>query len=673
MGQLLGVLVLATAVPLLALALLMYHQMVAQQRDIVRDGLINSARSFSALVDNEIDTYMAVAATLATSPELQSGDLLAFRQQAKQALEIVPGAWLNLSDPAGRFVMTTVDDVGDPLPPRGRIDVMQKAWATGKPQVSDVVTGTISKRPNAFIEYPVFKAGVPLYTIVIGLNPDRFHALIRDKFGQDATVGILDRQHNFVARIPDYENHLGTAASKDWQAAIARAPEGLAEVVNLEGEPSVTAYRPTRDGWTVGIAYLDKVFDAPVARILWSMGLLAFALTSLSLVFGVLLGRELSRVMADLVATAKRVGNGEMVTPVASIVREATAIKRALSEAAGQLADRQAALHDSEMRFRGTFENAAVGVAHVGLDGKWIDVNQRLCEITGYSRAELQTLTFEDITYPNDLAVKRDHMRRILDGETASYAIDQRFVRKDGSIVWVGVTVALQRDDRGAPRYLIKIVRDISGRKRTQEHQQFLLRELAHRLKNQLSVVQAVAYQTARVSSSDEFRQRFSQRLQGLAVSTDLLLAQDWTGASLSDLAQQQLQAFVPDTARLLCDGPAVFLATDAAQTIGLALHELATNSVKHGAWSSPAGLVTVSWRIESEGAELPGLRIHWLERGGPVVESPTRKGFGHMVLDRMVAQKFDGAVEMRFDPQGLSWTVFVPASQLGRSATERP
>jgi PAS domain S-box-containing protein len=671
MGQLLGVLVLATAVPLLALALLMYHQMVGQQRDIVRDGLMNSARTLSALVDNEIDTHMAVAATLATSLALQSGALAAFRQQAKQALAIVPGAWLSLSDPTGRFVMTTVDNAADPLPQRESVALMEKAWTTGMPQVSDVITGLISKRRNAFIEYPVFKAGAPLYTIVVGLNPDRFQALIRDKFGQDATVGILDRQRNFVARVPDFENRVGTPAGKDWQAAIARAPAGLAEVVNLEGEPSITAYGPTRDGWIVGIAHLDQVFNAPVGRILWSMGLLAFALTSLSLTFGILLGRQLSLVMADLVTTAKRVGNGEIVTAGASIVREATAIKQALSEAAGELTNRQRALRDSEMRFRGTFDNAAVGVAHVGLDGQWIDVNQRLCQITGYSPAELKVRTFEDITCPNDLAAKRDNIRRILDGEIASYSIEQRYVRKDGSLVWVGVTVALQRDEAGAPRYFIKIVRDISRRKRAQEHQQFLLRELAHRMKNQLSIVQAVAYQTARVSSPDEFRQQFSQRLQGLAVSTDLLVAEDWTGASVSDLAQRQLQPFVPDRARLVCEGPDVILGPDAAQTIGLAFHELATNSLKHGAWSSSAGLVTLSWRLESDGAELPRLLINWLERSGPAVEEPARKGFGHMVLERMVAQKFDGAVEMKFDPQGLSWTVLVPATQLGRNATE--
>ena len=183
-GQMLGVLVLATAAPLLALAFIMVQQLVRTERQSVRGELLSSMRTLSALVENEIGRHIAVAATLATSQALEKGDLETFRLQAEQALKIVPGAWLSLSDPSGRFVMSTLLDKGEPLPLRGNLDVMAKAWATGKPQVSDVVAGPISKRQNAFVEYPVFKGGEPLYSIVVGLNPDRFLNLLKDKFDQ---------------------------------------------------------------------------------------------------------------------------------------------------------------------------------------------------------------------------------------------------------------------------------------------------------------------------------------------------------------------------------------------------------------------------------------------------------------------------------------------------------
>ncbi|ABG05431.1 multi-sensor signal transduction histidine kinase [Rubrobacter xylanophilus DSM 9941] len=127
------------------------------------------------------------------------------------------------------------------------------------------------------------------------------------------------------------------------------------------------------------------------------------------------------------------------------------------------------ALRESEERFRATFEQAAVGIAHVGLDGRWLRVNQKLCEIVGYAREELIELTFQDITYPDDLDKDLEHARRLLDGEIGTYAAEKRYFRKDGSVVWVHLTVSLVRDPCGTPKYFISVVEDITGRKRTEE------------------------------------------------------------------------------------------------------------------------------------------------------------------------------------------------------------
>jgi two-component sensor histidine kinase len=104
-----------------------------------------------------------------------------------------------------------------------------------------------------------------------------------------------------------------------------------------------------------------------------------------------------------------------------------------------------------------------------------------------------------------------------------------------------------------------------------------------------------------------------------------------------------------------------VVLTAAAAEAIGLALHELATNSLKHGAWSLPAGLVTLTWLREAAG----GLRLSWVERGGPEVTPPERRGFGHEVVDRMVSQKLEGVVDLNFAPEGVSWTLSIPPKYL--------
>jgi two-component system, cell cycle sensor histidine kinase and response regulator CckA len=127
------------------------------------------------------------------------------------------------------------------------------------------------------------------------------------------------------------------------------------------------------------------------------------------------------------------------------------------------------ALRESEERFRSTFEQAAVGMAHVAPDGRWLDVNQRLCEILGYTRSELLTQKFQDTTFPDDVSGDLHNMAQVLSGERSTFSLEKRCVRRDGEIVWVDVTTSLVRDGDRAPAYFISVVQDISLRKRTEE------------------------------------------------------------------------------------------------------------------------------------------------------------------------------------------------------------
>src|SRR4051794_11357089 len=119
----------------------------------------------------------------------------------------------------------------------------------------------------------------------------------------------------------------------------------------------------------------------------------------------------------------------------------------------------------SERLYRGLFEQSAFGMAHVGLDGRWLEVNDRLCAIVGYDRGDLLAKSFQDITHPDDLDADLDHVRRLLSGEGSSYWMDKRYVRKDGSTVWVQLTVSLVRDEAGRPESFISLIKDIGGRK----------------------------------------------------------------------------------------------------------------------------------------------------------------------------------------------------------------
>lgn len=153
-------------------------------------------------------------------------------------------------------------------------------------------------------------------------------------------------------------------------------------------------------------------------------------------------------------------------------LRRREIVERRLSEKAGRLAvaaveaeTNRAALAASERRFRATFEQAAVGIAHVAPDGRWLHINQKLCDIVGYGREDLLARTFQDITHPDDLDIDLAYVRQMLAGEIQMYTLEKRYFRKDGTIVWINLTVSLVRGADGAPDYFISVIEDISGRK----------------------------------------------------------------------------------------------------------------------------------------------------------------------------------------------------------------
>jgi two-component sensor histidine kinase len=198
---------------------------------------------------------------------------------------------------------------------------------------------------------------------------------------------------------------------------------------------------------------------------------------------------------------------------------------------------------------------------------------------------------------------------------------------------------------------------------RRQEHSTFLMRELAHRSKNQLAVVKGMALQTARqVASVDQFVQQFDQRIQGLAESQDLMVQQNWQGAWLSDLVSAHLKLFGAGP-RAQIEGPALFLGPEAVQNIGFALHELATNASKHGALTSPHGRVLVSWRGASETDDR--ILLEWVEHDGPAVQPPKHQGFGYKVITKLVAQALEGVAELDYSPEGIRWRLAFPASHV--------
>src|SRR5712672_2976416 len=482
----------------------------------------------------------------------------------------------------------------------------------------------------------------------------------------------------------------------------------------------------------------------------------------------------------------------EMYAVIAALTVEAfcRVVDTAISVEA-RLADSEVQLgltRNSEARFRATFDNAAVGIAHVAPDGRWLRVNGPLCRILGYRVDELLTKSFQDVTYPDDLAANLAQVELIREGKIDSYDAEARYLRKDGEIIWCRKTVGSVRKGDRSIDYFVTVIEDISahkkvekelreneerfrssllhsplpmllfddreqilaisqswiaqsgylreelprledwtvracgersgevleqirqtiiistepevrsaelmirtkdGRKRLwsfvssplatkfygrrlfaciaqdvtdqkahEEQVHLLMSEINHRAKNMLSLVQAIARQTA-AREPEDFIECFTERIQALAANQDLLIRNEWQGVDVEDLARAQLALFADLVgSRITLNGSPVRLNAAAAQAIGLALHELATNAGKYGALSTDIGRVDINWGTDGD-----TFTMSWTEREGPPVSPPERRGFGTTVMKATTERSVDGKVDLDYARSGMTWRLTCPTT----------
>ena len=268
--------------------------------------------------------------------------------------------------------------------------------------------------------------------------------------------------------------------------------------------------------------------------------------------------------------------------------------------------------------------------------------------------------------HPDDLdTVMTTYQRTLETGE--AYEAEFRIHRGDTAERWIHTRGRLVTDAQGRRR-LIGVSRDISDRKHREQQLGLLMREVNHRAKNMLALVQAIARQTAARASTD-FVELFNDRLQALSITHDLVVKGDWLGVDMHELVRSHLAHLdARIVERIEVQGPSLYLTSAAAQGIGLALHELATNACRFGALSAALGTVTVSWRLEAK-----GFLLEWREHGGPTVATPQRQGFGRLVLDTMAKMSVDGEATTEYAAEGLVWRLTCEASNIIDRSVSKP
>ncbi|MFA5949449.1 MAG: CheR family methyltransferase [Hyphomicrobium sp.] len=326
------------------------------------------------------------------------------------------------------------------------------------------------------------------------------------------------------------------------------------------------------------------------------------------------------------------------------------------------------ALRDSETRLHLASEAAELGIYEFDPAGDALWLDKRSRQLLGLpAEQELGLSDLWQRMHPDDVGGVRDAIRIaaespgnepfLLDCRLAMAPV--RWVRLQGRMFEAAIA-----GGRQLPR-LIGTIQETTERKAAEIRQRLLLGELSHRVKNTLAIVQSIARQTLRgPGTRAEVLSCFDGRLRALASSHDILVESNWEGADFATLAERQLVALVDNMCRVELTGPAVKMPPAMATSVGLLLHELATNATKYGALSSPAGRVQLTWQLVLRDTR-PILELHWKEDGGPPVTPPDVRGFGTFLIERGIP---GAEVKRTFATEGVECFVSLPLNQAERA-----
>jgi PAS domain S-box-containing protein len=304
------------------------------------------------------------------------------------------------------------------------------------------------------------------------------------------------------------------------------------------------------------------------------------------------------------------------------------------------------------------------------LEGKIITWNRAAQKLYGYTEAEALGRSLE-MLYPEDWKTPLTYYRdEILAGRLESFEATR--VAKDGTKREVWISGAPIRSLDGDVVAISNIHRDVTEIRQAEKARDLIAHEVIHRAKNMLSVVIAIQRQTARNEHTIEgFQRSFEARLMSLAQSTDLLVKSAWTSVDLIDLVNAHLEPFAdPNDLRHEFSGPQVNVQPQGVQAIGMAIHELATNSAKYGAFRKTGGRIKIEWSVE-QGDDDPTLRFRWYEFGFEINKPSKSNGFGSTVLTALAPAMIGAKTELDIGSRGLEWTISVPAEHFVTRTSE--
>ncbi len=437
-----------SVVPLVLLTAWLTTEHVQHTQNQHNSDAHNMAQNLALSIDQHLIERIGALHMLALSPliEQTTTPTRALYQEAQKFRQTFGGEVL-LSDLEGRVLLATHLPFGVPLPklprPKGH-SAARMAVQSGKPAVGDLFTELANNEPMVAIASPIEREGKTVLLLITAIETHQFqHYLDQVVLPRGWAITLLDGNGDAIAR---------------------HDPSGMHRNNNGAGETTAKRFIVTSSTspWSVMLEIPHDIYHAPLLKAWLIMALIMLGATLTGVLGGWLASRRLAHAVTALAGTSQ----AQVAAPN---ITEITAVRQLLDDSFARRDQAEAARRNSEQRFRAIFEQAAVGLSLNTPQGRLLLVNQKLCDILGYSADELQHCSSKDITHPDDQAITLTLVRQMLAGEINTCTIEKRYVRKDGSTLWGQLTVALARTSKGEPDHFISVVEDITESKQMKE------------------------------------------------------------------------------------------------------------------------------------------------------------------------------------------------------------
>ncbi len=623
--------------------------------------LEHTARVIAASVEAQLQRYLAIGRALSTSPLLFEEDLNGFRAQASAALPDTSEAWIIVSDPDGQKQLSM-----SLLPLVRRfpeaIAAQSRAFAAGSPIIAGVFWAPNHQKWITTVECPIFREGKPFRELTVSMSAESFSRFFDAQQLPEGWIGgIADTTGHYIAMTSAAVT--GQPVFEGWRQTLGQG--GLSRFLSPGGDEMVIASEVSPlSGWTVAVAAKRSVLEAPVRSTLrWAISSGIAVLLS-SLVFAIIVARGITGPLRDLEKKASALVGGRPVT-MADGIPEVERVWWALQTAVIGRRRLEQDLRVSEELLRTAAESGRFAAHDYDAGTGQLQWTPQLERIVGRDFAGL--IVTPDIAasfiHPGDREKTIATVLEWLKGKRHRYELEFRILRPNGEVRWVLDRGQVIRDPvSGRPLRVTGVLLDITGRKQAELRQQNLLKELNHRVKNTLAIVQSIARQTLHNTKEPAaFEREFSERLTSLASAHNLLTQGAWEGASLEAIVRQATAPFVAGAGEDVFEisGPPVDIPANSTITLTLMFHELSSNAAKYGALSVPNGRVNISWET-GETDHGKDLCVLWTEEGGPEVREPAKQGFGNRLLT-MSAEQLDGTIQIAYNKSGLRCQLRLP------------